>query len=121
MQLLQSKVNTKTEAHDTTCKVALASSEELVSDISPNKNAINTSCNISFKSLVGSQGPRKNLGSHIDASHSRQPLVKGERLVRYEVNAVMQQQCTPTMVAVPTNCLLMSRSCPDDAQRIIAG
>ncbi len=89
MQLLQSKVNTKTEAHDTTCKVALASSEELVSDISPNKNAINTSCNISFKSLVGSQGPRKNLGSHIDASHSRQPLVKGERLVRYEVNAVM--------------------------------
>jgi hypothetical protein len=34
---------------------------------------------------------------------------------------VMQQQCTPTMVAVPTNCLLMSRSCPDDAQRIIAG
>jgi hypothetical protein len=32
---------------------------------------------------------RKNSGSHIDASHSRQPLVKGERLVRYEVNAVM--------------------------------
>ncbi len=38
---------------------------------------------------VGGQGPRKNSGSHIDASHSRQPLVKGERLVRYEVNAVM--------------------------------
>ena len=38
---------------------------------------------------VGSQGSRKNSGSHIDASHSRQPLVKGERLVRYEVNAVM--------------------------------
>ena len=32
---------------------------------------------------------RKNWGSHIDASHSRQPLVKGERLVRYEVNAVI--------------------------------
>ena len=32
---------------------------------------------------------RKNSGSHIDASLSRQPLVKGERLVRYEVNAVM--------------------------------
>ena len=31
----------------------------------------------------------KNCESHIDASHSRQPLVKGERLVRYEVNAVM--------------------------------
>ena len=39
--------------------------------------------------LVGSRSPLKNLGSHIDASHSRQPLVKGERLVRYEVNAVM--------------------------------
>ena len=38
---------------------------------------------------VGDQSPRKNYGSHIDASHSRQPLVKGERLVRYEVNAVM--------------------------------
>ena len=38
---------------------------------------------------VGSQSPRNNLGSHIDASHSRQPLVKGERMVRYEVNAVM--------------------------------
>ena len=32
---------------------------------------------------------RKNWESHIDASHSRQPLVKGERLVRYEVNAVI--------------------------------
>ena len=31
----------------------------------------------------------KNWESHIDASHSRQPLVKGERLVRYEVNAVI--------------------------------
>ena len=31
----------------------------------------------------------KNCVSHIDACHSRQPLVKGERLVRYEVNAVM--------------------------------
>ncbi len=39
--------------------------------------------------FVGTQGSRKNLGSHIDASLSRQPLVKGERLVRYEVNAVM--------------------------------
>ena len=38
---------------------------------------------------VGARRPLKNCGSHIDASHSRQPLVKGERLVRYEVNAVM--------------------------------
>ena len=40
----------------------------------------------------------KNWGSHIDASHSRQPLVKGERLVRYEVNAVILSErgsCTP--------------------------
>ena len=40
---------------------------------------------------VGDRSPLKNLGSHIDASHSRQPLVKGERLVRYEVNAVMHE------------------------------
>jgi hypothetical protein len=39
--------------------------------------------------IVGARRSRKNSGSHIDASHSRQPLVKGERLVRYEVNAVM--------------------------------
>ena len=38
---------------------------------------------------VGILRSRKNLISHIDASLSRQPLVKGERLVRYEVNAVM--------------------------------
>ena len=39
--------------------------------------------------IVGTHRFLKNCGSHIDASHSRQPLVKGERLVRYEVNAVM--------------------------------
>ena len=38
---------------------------------------------------VGNPSSHKNSNSHIDASHSRQPLVKGERLVRYEVNAVM--------------------------------
>ena len=41
------------------------------------------------ETVVGTQGSLKNCISHIDASHSRQPLVKGERLVRYEVNAVM--------------------------------
>ena len=50
---------------------------------------------------VGARKPRKNSGSHIDASHSRQPLVKGERLVHHEVNAVMLehgslQQCKVT-------------------------
>ena len=39
--------------------------------------------------LLGSCDPSKIDTSHIDASHSRQPLVKGERLVRHEVNAVM--------------------------------
>ena len=39
--------------------------------------------------FVGARKPRKNWITHIAASHSRQPLVKGERLVRYEVNAVM--------------------------------
>ena len=41
---------------------------------------------------VGIRRSRKNSGSHIDASLSRQPLVKGERLVRYEVNAVMGRE-----------------------------
>ena len=47
-------------------------------------------CSRVLRFLVGARGPLKNSGSHIDASHSRQPLVKGERLVRYEVNAVMR-------------------------------
>ena len=50
-----------------------------------------THTEVSLKHLAKLLGPkpRKNSGSHIDASHSRQPLVKGERLVRNEVNAVM--------------------------------
>ena len=44
--------------------------------------------------FVGALELRKNWGSHIDASHSRQPLVKGERLVRHEVNAVMTRPFT---------------------------
>ena len=44
---------------------------------------------VSIISMLGHTCPHKNSESHIDASHSRQPLVKGERLVRYEVNAVM--------------------------------
>ena len=40
---------------------------------------------------LGTRRPLKNSGSHIDASLSRQPLVKGERLVRLEVNAVIEQ------------------------------
>ena len=35
------------------------------------------------------RGPLKNWYIHISASLSRQPLVKGERSVRYEVNAAM--------------------------------
>ena len=41
---------------------------------------------------VGAHGLRKNARSHIDAPHSRQPSVKGEILVRYEVNAVMSNK-----------------------------
>ena len=39
--------------------------------------------------FVESVSSPKNRDSHIDASLSRQPLVKGERLVRPEVNAVI--------------------------------
>ncbi len=45
-----------------------------------------------YTHLVEAHGLRKNSRNHIDASHSRQPLVKGERLVRYEVNAVMSNK-----------------------------
>ena len=38
---------------------------------------------------LGTKRSHKNCISHIDASLSRQPLVKGERLVRHEVNAVI--------------------------------
>ena len=55
----------------------------------------------SYFLYVGGQSSRKNSGSHIDASHSRQPLVKGERLVRYEVNAVIP--CDPAQAPQP-NC-----------------
>ena len=40
------------------------------------------------------EGSTKNCVSHIDVSHSRQPLVKGERLVRYEVNTVIHVKHT---------------------------
>jgi len=50
-------------------------------------------CMAGLPFVVGALGLRKNWGSHIDASHSRQPLVKGERLVRHEVNAVMPASC----------------------------
>ena len=48
-----------------------------------------TALGVGLAMLLGTRSPRKNSISHIDASLSRQPLVKGERLVRYEVNAVM--------------------------------
>ena len=38
---------------------------------------------------------RKKSRSHIDAYLSRQPLLKSERLVRYEVNAVMPNNRRP--------------------------
>ena len=60
------------------------------------RNAVAPKVEKLVRRKVGSQGPRKNLGSHIHASHSRQPLVKGERLVRYEVNAVMVSGVGPS-------------------------
>ena len=39
---------------------------------------------------VGAHGLRKKSKTHIDASHLLQPVVKYERLVRYEVNAAMR-------------------------------
>ena len=68
-------------------------------------------------SNVGARTPLKNCGSHIDASHSRQPLVKGERLVRYEVNAVMpcflrhSARCAFSMLARCFRCLLAGKHC----------
>ena len=56
----------------------------------------------------GSRSLHKNNISHIDASLSRQPLVKGERLIRYEVNAVMlhysPELCNAPCLSV-TECL----------------
>ena len=57
--------------------------------------------------VVGSQSSRKNSGSHIDASHSRQPLVKGERLVRYEVNAVILDMCETYEPLVYEVCIIL--------------
>ena len=44
---------------------------------------------MSLIQFVGTQRFPKNCVSHIDASLSRQPSVKGERVVRDEVNAAM--------------------------------
>jgi hypothetical protein len=57
--------------------------------------------------MLGTISSRKNSGSHIDASLSRQPLVKGERLVRYEVNAVMLKLNQQERVSFVSACCLM--------------
>ena len=70
-------------------------------------NAVSTRSQFSWSAKL-----RKNWESHIDASHSRQPLVKGERLVRYEVNAVIdyigfpwlschRDSTRPSIIAIP--------------------
>ena len=46
-------------------------------------------CRHVLRFLVWARGPLNNSGSHIDASHPWQHVAKGERLARYEVNAVM--------------------------------
>ena len=72
----------------------------------------------SFAQLLGPK-PRKNSGSHIDASHSRQPLVKGERLVRNEVNAVMPQASvilgTTFLLRIWLRLCILDRLCISDS------
>ena len=52
----------------------------------------------------------KNWARHIDASHSQQPLVKGERSVRCEANAVIQSQVQDRIhQAVESTCVHHSR------------
>ena len=68
-------------------------------------------CDTSHR-IVGDY-PLKNNGSHIDASLSRQPLVKGERLVRAEMNAVIMIIATTTYYlfgAFATVCLMRAWS-----------
>jgi hypothetical protein len=69
--------------------------------------------------MLGTRSSRKNSGSHIDASLSRQPLVKGERLVRYEVNAVMfKQKDHGSNMAPPANTpCFRTCSAPDNAAK----
>lgn len=72
--------------------------------------------------FVGTRRSLKNCISHIDASHSRQPLVKGERLVRYEVNAVMVRKAalaavrffdnTTNFSPLPSRCANCAGGCP---------
>jgi len=45
-------------------------------------------CTFLLTLFVGAE-PLKKLSTRIDAPSSRQPLVKGERLIRYEVSAAM--------------------------------
>ena len=63
--------------------------------------------------VVGTRRSLKNCISHIDASHSRQPLVKGERLVRYEVNAVILRTAelpAASQRAMTTVCFTVGRA-----------
>ena len=63
---------------------------------------------------------RKNWWNHIDASHSRQPLVKGERLVRYEVNAVIHVPVVFLLHCMSTNAeslLLQNSCCSEEAKQ----
>ena len=77
-----------TSALTSALTTALTSAPNLRPNPASHVFCITELCDESDLSLLGPK-PRKKSGSHIDASHSRQPLVKGERLVRNEVNAVM--------------------------------
>jgi len=54
---------------------------------------IQTGSEVQERFLVGAEPRKKLYVIRIDAPLSRQPLVKGERLVRFEVSAAMLPQC----------------------------
>ena len=64
---------------------------------------------------------RKNWESHIDAPHSRQPLVKGERLVRYEVNAVINNTLAFLHISQCHECVRRRKheACAIDGQHFV--
>ena len=64
------------------------------------------------------QESRKNSEIHIDVSHSRQPLVKGERLVRYEVNTVMTRGVAQVQGRSAGGAMYTSRGCGGNVAHI---
>ena len=60
--------------------------------------------------LCWGRTPQKNYSTRIDAPSSRQPLVKGERLIRYEVSAAISELMLKLSIWIM---IIATRSCPD--------